>query len=106
MPLKLTANGWTRWFPETKWQFFQPKSGGEFDWHDGTLGPWGGEGNNYPKIPVLAFIAPQTGSYKITGTAKSKPWDGGAKTFPLSLLKKDTQRAAEIVTVQDRKSVV
>ena len=66
----------------------------------GTLGPWGGEGNNYPKIPVLAFIAPKTSIYKITGTAKSKPWDGGAKTFPLSLRKKDTQRAAEITVIQ------
>ena len=66
----------------------------------GALGPWGGEGNDYPKIPVLAFIAPKGGVYKITGTAKSKPWDGSAKTFPLSLRKKDAQRAAEITTVQ------
>ena len=66
----------------------------------GTLGQWGGGGNDYPKIPALAFIAPQTGVYKITGTAHSKPWEGGAKTVPLSLRKKDTQRAAEITTVQ------
>ena len=26
--------GWTRWFPETKWQFFQPRKGDPFDWHD------------------------------------------------------------------------
>lgn len=26
--------GWTRWFPETKWQFFQPKKGDAFNWHD------------------------------------------------------------------------
>ncbi len=26
--------GWTRWFPETKWQFFQPKKDAPFDWHD------------------------------------------------------------------------
>ncbi len=26
--------GWTRWFPETKWQFFQKKKGDDFDWHD------------------------------------------------------------------------
>ncbi len=25
--------GWTRWFPETKWQYFQPKAGDAFDWH-------------------------------------------------------------------------
>ena len=66
----------------------------------GTLGPWGGGGNDYPKIPALAFIAPKTGVYKIAGTANSKPWDGGAKTVPLSLRKKDTQRAAEITVIQ------
>ena len=66
----------------------------------GALGPWGGEGNNYPKIPVLAFIVPKTGTYKITGTASSKPWTGGAKSFPLSLRKKDAQRAAEITAIQ------
>ncbi len=66
----------------------------------GALGPWGGNEFNYPKIPVLVFIAPKSGVYKITGTAKSKPWDGAAKTFPLSLRKKDTQRAAEIIAVQ------
>ena len=66
----------------------------------GALGPWGGNEFNYPKIPVLVFIAPKSGVYKITGTAKSKPWDGTAKTFPLSLRKKDTQRAAEIIAVQ------
>ncbi len=66
----------------------------------GALGPWGGEGNDYPKIPVLAFIAPRNGTYKVTGTASSKPWEGGATTFPLSLRKKDAQRAAEIATLQ------
>ena len=65
----------------------------------GALGPWGGNEFNYPKIPVLAFIAPADGSYKITGSAKSKPWEGGAKSIPLSLRKMDTQRAAEIKTI-------
>jgi len=66
----------------------------------GALGPWGGNEFNFPKIPALAFIAPESGIYKVTGTAKSKPWDGGAKTIPLSLRKKDTQRAAEVKTIQ------
>ncbi len=66
----------------------------------GALGPWGGNEFNYPKIPALAFIAPKSGIYKVTGTAKSKPWEGLAKTFPLSLRKKDTQRAAEVKTIQ------
>ena len=26
--------GWTRWFPETKWHFFQPKKDAPFNWHD------------------------------------------------------------------------
>jgi hypothetical protein len=62
-----------------------------------AMGPWNGE-LNFPKIPVLVFIAPQNGTYKITGTAQAKPWEGGAKTFPLSLRKKDTQRAAEVAS--------
>ena len=65
----------------------------------GALGPWSGA-MNFPKIPVLVFIAPKSGIYKVTGSAKSKPWEGGAKMFPLSLRKRDTQRAAEVTTIQ------
>ena len=65
-----------------------------------AMGPWNGGDLNFAKIPVLAFIAPQNGTYKVTGTASAKPWEGGAKTFPLSLRKKDTQRAAEIKIIQ------
>lgn len=64
-----------------------------------SMGPWNGGDLNFAKIPVLAFIAPQNGTYKITGTASVKPWEGGAKTFLLSLRKRDTQRAAEIKTI-------
>ena len=64
----------------------------------GALGPWGGEGNNYPKVPALGFIAPKSGIYKVNGSAKSKPWDG-KRTIPLSLRKNDTQRAAELKTI-------
>lgn len=62
----------------------------------GAMGPWGGKEFNFPKTPVLVFIAPESGTYRISGTATAKPWDGGAKVFPLSLRKKDTQRAAEV----------
>ena len=65
----------------------------------GAMGPWAGE-FNFPKIPVLTFIAPKSGIYKITGTASAKPWEGSAKTFPLSLRKKDTQRAGEVAAFQ------
>jgi hypothetical protein len=64
-----------------------------------AMGPWPGD-LNFPKIPVLVFIAPKSATYQITGTASSKPWEGGAKTYPLSLRKKDAQRAAEITTLQ------
>ena len=36
------------------------------------------------------------GVYRIRATANSKPWTGGAKSFRLAVLKKDTQRAAEV----------
>lgn len=65
----------------------------------GAMGPWGGKEHNFPKIPVLAFIAPAPGIYKITGTASAKPWDGKAAAFPLSLRKKDAQRAAEVKAI-------
>ena len=42
------------------------------------------------------FIAPDSGLYRVSGVARSKPWEGGAKIFRLSLRKKDTQRAAEV----------
>ncbi|MEI7953627.1 MAG: hypothetical protein WCJ66_00540 [Verrucomicrobiota bacterium] len=66
----------------------------------GTLGPWGGTDAKYAKIPVLAFIAPQSGIYQVSGSASSKPWEGNAKTCPLALRKMDSQRAAEIITLQ------
>ncbi|MEO8352409.1 MAG: hypothetical protein ABI680_11805 [Chthoniobacteraceae bacterium] len=65
----------------------------------GALGPWGGNEFNFPKIPVLAFVAPKNGIYNVTGTAKSKPWDGNAKSIELTLRKKDTQRAVEVSSV-------
>jgi hypothetical protein len=64
------------------------------------MGPWNGGDLNFAKIPVLVFIAPASGTYKVTGTASAKPWEGGAKTFPLSFRKRDTQRAAEVSAVQ------
>jgi hypothetical protein len=64
------------------------------------MGPWNGGDLNFAKVPVLAFIAPAGGTYKVSGTASAKPWEGGAKTFPLSFRKKDTQRAAELSAIQ------
>ena len=65
----------------------------------GALGPWGGNEFNFSKTPALVFIASKSGIYKISGAASSKPWEGSAPSFPLSLRKKDTQRAAEIMTI-------
>jgi hypothetical protein len=59
-------------------------------------GPWNGPGLNHSKTGALVFIAPENGRYRIRGEAHSKPWEGGAKVFPLAVLKKDTQRAAEV----------
>ena len=51
-------------------------------------------------FPVLAFIAPKNGIYQVSGSASSKPWEGNAQTCPLALRKMDSQRAAEITTLQ------
>jgi hypothetical protein len=59
-------------------------------------GVWGGVDQEQPRIGALVFIAPKTGIYRVRGTAHAKPWEGGAASYPLVLLKKDTQRAAEV----------
>lgn len=59
-------------------------------------GPWNGAGLNHAKTAALVFIAPQPGIYRVAGKAKTKPWEGGAQTYKLAILKKDTQRAAEV----------
>lgn len=60
-------------------------------------GPW--QNFEFQKIAGIVFVAPESGVYRIKASASSKPWSGGMKTFPLKLLKKDTQRAAEIGSV-------
>jgi len=57
-------------------------------------GPW--QNNEFQKIAGIVFITPKTGVYLINATASTKPWAGGAKSFKLAVLKKDTQRAAEL----------
>lgn len=64
------------------------------------MGPWNGGDLNFAKVPVLVFIAPDSGTYKVTGSAMAKPWEGGAKSFPLSFRKNDSQRAAELSSIQ------
>ena len=62
--------------------------------HVGERGPW--TGNDGQRIAGLVFIAPKAGVYHISGSARTKPWSGEAKTYRLALYKKDTQRATEI----------
>lgn len=63
-------------------------------------GPATGKGLEFQKIAAVVFIAPKSGIYKVSGTAKSKPWEGGAKIYRLAILKKDTQRAAEVKVLE------
>ena len=55
-------------------------------------GPWAG-GHNGFKIPVLTFIAPAAGQYKISGLASGYVWEG-AETVKLRVLKLDRARDA------------
>ncbi|MCW1925029.1 hypothetical protein OKA05_20885 [Luteolibacter arcticus] len=55
--------------------------------------PWTGEPGQ--RTAALAFIAPESGTWRITGKATSKTWEGGAATYKLGVFKKDTQRSAQ-----------
>ena len=60
----------------------------------GVRGSW--SGNPGQRIASLIFVAPATGVYHFTASAHTTPWTGQAATFPLAILKKDTQRALEL----------
>jgi len=62
----------------------------------GVRGPWNGADLKHQKTAALVFLVPESGVYRIAGVARTKPWEGGAKTFRLGLFKKDTQRAAKL----------
>jgi len=85
----------TAWHPQDHQQGGQPKARIE----NGSArlsvaGPW--QNYEFQKIVGLVFIPPESGTYRVRATAHSKPWTGAAKTFKLAILKKDTQRAAEV----------
>jgi len=85
----------TAWHPEDHQQGGQPgvrvENGAA---HISVSGPW--QNLEFQKIAGLVFIVPKDGVYRVRGTANSKPWTGGARTFRLAVLKKDTQRAAAV----------
>lgn len=83
------------WHPEDHQQGGQPSVRVE----SGTAvlsvsGFW--QGNEFQKIAGIVFIAPETGMYRVRAKAFTKPWGGDSKTLTLAILKKDTQRAAEL----------
>jgi hypothetical protein len=66
----------------------------------GGLGPWNGPDVRHRKTAALVFVAPRPGVYRVEGTARCKPWEGNAPGFPFAILKKDTQRVAEIAVFE------
>ena len=103
----MTANYSPMIWEGTRWTAPDHTHGGHpsVEIENGTLrmaamGPWNGGELNFAKIPTLAFIAPANGIYLVTGTGSAKPWEGDAKTFLLSLRKKDTQRASEVTSIE------
>lgn len=82
----------------TSWRMKEHDAGGQpaVSVADGGIdfavrGPW--TGNEGQRIAGLAFIAPESGAWHLTGTASSHPWTGEAATYKLGIFKKDTQRA-------------
>ena len=87
----------TEWVPTTHGHGGQPAlriADGAFQ--AAVRGVWGGVDGEQQRTGALVFIPPKSGTYRVRGTARCKPWEGGAASYPLVLLKKDTQRAAEV----------
>ena len=83
----------------TSWRMKEHDAGGQpaVKVSDGNVefavrGPWTGVPGQ--RIAGLAFIAPESGRWRMTGKATSKPWTGGATAFKLGVFKKDSQRSA------------
>lgn len=89
IPLRWTG---TAWFPDKNHAGGQPEARVENgSIRIGACGSW--TGREGQRIAGLVFIAPKSGMYRLTATARTKPWEGKAKAFKLAILKKDTQRA-------------
>ncbi len=65
----------------------------------GTMGRWPGA-MNFRKQTALSFIAPETGFYRITATASSRPWEGNAPVALIYLLKRDEQRVGQVKRIE------
>ena len=74
----------TAWHPADREQGGQPS----------VSGPW--QGIEFQKIVGVVFITPESGVWRVRAAASTKSWIGDAKTYRLAVLKKDTQRAAEV----------
>jgi len=68
--------------------------------HAGVRGPWGGKDMGHQRTAGLVFLPPASGVYRVRARARTRPWTGGAKIFRLGVLKKDTQRAVTLKTLQ------
>ena len=71
---------------------------------DGSLiaavsGPWRGVDGEQQHTAALVFVAPHAGMYQVRATVRAAPWAGDAASYPLVLLKKDAQRAAELLRI-------
>ena len=85
----------TTWHPEDHQQGGQPSVKVENGTaHISVGGPW--PNNEFQKIAGVVFLAPASGLYRVTATAHTRPWTGGAQTFRLAVMKKVAQRAAEV----------
>jgi hypothetical protein len=87
----------TEWAPTEHGQGGQPA----LRVADGTFqasvrGAWSGVDGEQQRTGALVFMPPRSGVYRVRGSARCKPWEGGAASYPFVLLKKDTQRAAEL----------
>lgn len=90
IPLRWDGN---QWFPAEHHAGGQPAiliEGGDID--IAVRGSW--TGTEGQRIAGLVFIAPESGTWRVTANASAKPWTGEARSFRLGIFKKDSQRSA------------
>ncbi len=62
--------------------------------HLSVAGP--SAGADFQRIAGIVFLVPEGGVWNVRATARTRPSRGAAKIFRLAVMKKDTQRAAEV----------
>jgi hypothetical protein len=91
LPMKWDGTTWRMKEHDAGGQPAVSVADGEVDF--AVRGPWSGTPGQ--RMAALAFIAPESGRWRVTGMACTKPWTGEAASYKLGIFKKDNQRSVQ-----------